>query len=216
MENEKIEKLKKEFEKRNIEMFYCESADDGKKKIFELMDNFAKSKGKEHKDVTVSWGGSVTLHEIGVKDECEAIGYNVLNPYKYETAEEQEKAKKLALISDIFLCGANAVTESGEIVNIDGNGNRVAAMIYGPDMVIISTGVNKIVPNVVEAYKRVKDIACPKNAVRLSKNTPCAKTGKCNDCFINGQTICSHTVITRRFSAPGRVKIVIIDENLGY
>ena len=216
MDKSVIEKLKKDFAKANIEMFFCENGKDAKEKIFSLMAEYAKSKNKEPGEVSVSFGGSVTLHQIGVRAEVEGLGYDVSNPAKYQTPAEQERARKLALISDIFLCGANAITENAEIVNIDGNGNGVASMICGPDLVIIAAGVNKLVKNVEEGYKRVKDIACPKNAVRLSKKTPCATNEKCFNCFINGETICSHTVITRRFSQLDRVKLVLINDELGY
>ena len=216
MDKNVIEKLKKDFAKGNIEMFFCESGEMAKEKIFSLMAEYAKAKGKEPSEVSVSFGGSVTLHQIGVRAETEAHGYDVSNPAKYKTPAEQERARKEALIADIFLCGANAITENAEIINIDGNGNRVASMICGPDLVIIAAGVNKIVKNAEDGYKRIKEIACPKNAVRLSKKTPCATKEKCFNCFINGETICSHTVITRRFSQQDRVKLVLINEELGY
>ena len=216
MDKSVIEKLKKDFERGNIEMFFCESGKEAKEKIFSLMADYTKSKNKEPKDVSVSFGGSVTLHQIGVRAEVENYGYDVSNPAKYQTPAEQERARKLSLISDIFLCGANAISENAEIINIDGNGNRVASLICGPDLVIIAAGVNKIVKNAEDGYKRIKDIVCPKNAVRLAKKTPCATKEKCFNCFINGETICSHTVITRRFSQENRVKLILINEELGY
>ena len=109
----------------------------------------------------------------------------------------------------------NAITLEGELVNIDGHGNRVAALIWGPKQVIILAGMNKVCPTVEDAYRRVKNIASPANAIRLNKKTPCAQTGACGDCY-SPDCICSHTVVTRRCGTPGRIKIILIGGDLGY
>ena len=112
--------------------------------------------------------------------------------------------------------GTNAITENGELVNIDGNGNRLGALIFGPTTVIIVVGKNKIVKNIVEAQRRIKQIACVKNAKRLNRATPCVQNGECGNCFIGGATICAHTVITRFSGNPDRIKLIIVNEELGY
>ena len=109
----------------------------------------------------------------------------------------------------------NAITLDGQLVNTDGTGNRVAALIYGPENVIIIAGMNKVAATLEEAESRVKNIASPPNAIRLDRNTPCALTGSCHDCFSEG-CICSHTVITRRSAIKGRIKLILVGEELGY
>jgi hypothetical protein len=110
---------------------------------------------------------------------------------------------------------ANAITKDGKLVNIDGNGNRVAALCYGPKHVVVIAGTNKIVSNEKAALARIKSLAAPMNAMRLSKTTPCTKTGQCAECYEAG-TICSHTVITRRCSTKGRIKLLLVGENAGF
>ena len=109
----------------------------------------------------------------------------------------------------------NASTLDGQLVNTDGTGNRVAALIYGPENVIIIAGMNKVAATLEEAESRVKNIASPPNAIRLDRKTPCALTGSCHDCFAEG-CICSHTVITRRSAIKGRIKLILVGEELGY
>ena len=126
------------------------------------------------------------------------------------------EARKRGLTSDVFLSGLNAVTMDGEIVNIDGTGNRVAGIIFGPDRVILVAGANKIVLSERDAVDRIRSDACPANCIRLGKNTPCAVSGKCADCLIKGNTVCGHIVTTRFSAIDGRMHVVLINEDLGY
>ncbi|MCL2481593.1 MAG: lactate utilization protein [Spirochaetaceae bacterium] len=163
----------------------------------------------------VAWGGSMTLDATGVLEFLRKGKYKVLDR---EAAENPEKLIKLYMDSfsaDYYFTGANAITMDGKIVNIDGRGNRVAAMTFGPKNVIVIAGVNKIVANEQEAMSRVKNCAAPLNAIRLSKKAPCVSSGKCEDCFDAG-CICSYTVITRRSPVKGRIKVFLVGENLGY
>ena len=109
----------------------------------------------------------------------------------------------------------NAITTDGQLVNIDGTGNRVAALIWGPKQVIVLAGMNKVCPTLEDAYRRVKNIASPPNCIRLNRKTPCAATGICGDC-LSPDCICSQTVLTRRSGIPGRIKVILIGEQLGY
>ena len=109
----------------------------------------------------------------------------------------------------------NAITLDGELINIDGNGNRVAALIYGPDQVIIVAGLNKVTANVEDGIRRVRNCATPPNCIRLNKKTPCATTGRCADC-LSPEGICNQIVITRRSGNPDRIKVILIGESLGY
>lgn len=207
-----FEKLMRNVEKRNMSAYFAKDKEEAVKTALEIMESCRAN--KEKSDVTVAWGGSVTLDEVGIKEALAKEGYSAFNPYSYPPSE-QARAKKMALLADVFLTSTNAITEDGELVNIDGNGNRVAAMIYGPDKVIYIIGRNKVTDTVENAYKRIKEITCPKNAVRLGRKTPCTN-GACTPCLIPGQTMCSHTVITRFSSVKGRVHIIFVDEELGY
>ena len=120
-----------------------------------------------------------------------------------------------AVLSDYYLMSTNAITMDGELINIDGNGNRVACLIHGPKHIIIVAGMNKVVSDVEAGYARVRDIATPANTKRLNKNTPCFHTGRCGDC-LSPECICNQVVITRRSGHPGRIKVFLVAEDLGY
>ncbi|MBO5374884.1 MAG: lactate utilization protein [Clostridia bacterium] len=210
-----IEGILKALEREQIEAFFVENRERAREKALEIIEKKRTLCGKSEKEMLISWGGSVTLDECGIRDAVRAK-YNALDPYSKPTPAEQSEAKRQALLSDVFLMGTNALCESGELVNIDGNGNRLGALIYGPDTVIVVLGKNKIVKNVNEAQARIKKIACPKNAKRLNRQTPCALNGTCGNCYIGGATICSHTVVTRFSTTPDRIKVIIVNEELGY
>lgn len=210
-----MEKLLNNLKKEQIEAFFVPSRDSAREKVIEIIEKKRTECGKNEKDVSVSWGGSVTLDECGIRDAVKEK-YNALDPYAQKTPAEQNEAKRRALLSDVFLMGTNALCESGELVNIDGNGNRLGALIYGPETVIIVVGKNKIVPDIESAYERIKKIACVKNAQRLNRDTPCAKTGECGNCYKGGATICAHTVVTRFSGNADRIKLIIVDEALGF
>ena len=120
-----------------------------------------------------------------------------------------------AFSADTYFMSTNAITLDGELINIDGNGNRVAALIYGPDQVIIVAGLNKVTANVEDGIRRVRNCATPPNCIRLNKKTPCAATGRCADC-LSPEGICNQLVITRRSGNPDRIKVILIGESLGY
>lgn len=202
----KIKKVIKNLEKRNISGYYCEDSAAAVEQIMSLI-----PEGSE-----VAWGGSVTLGQIGIKDELKKGNYIVNDPMSVKDAEKGMEARRKALLADVFLTSANAVTMAGEIVNIDGRGNRVAAIIFGPKKVILAVGANKLVLDERDAIDRIKNDACPPNAIRLGLKTPCALTGKCSNCLINDETICDHIVTTRFSMIDDRMHVVFINENLGY
>lgn len=202
----KIKTVIKALEKRNMTGYYCENVEDAINQILKLI-----PEGSE-----VSWGGSVTLNEIGIKDILKTGNYNVNDPMCISDIEKAMEARRKSLSADVFLSSVNAITMDGEIVNIDGKGNRVAAIIFGPEKVILIAGANKLVRSEADAVDRIKNDACPPNCVRLGKTTPCAITGKCGDCLTPNQTICSHTVTTRFSSIEDRIHVVLVNENLGY
>lgn len=198
--NEKrIEAIIKNLEARNMSGYYCETAEDAKRKILSMIGE----------DVLVSWGGSVSLDELGIKKELK----NVLDGTA-PTPEEALENRRKAFMADVYLTGTNAITMDGKLVNIDKTGNRVAAMCFGPKKVIVVAGVNKIVENEEAAVGRIRTEACVPNAIRLGLMTPCAVTGKCAECL--GKSLCCYTVTTRASAVKDRIHVLLVNENLGY
>lgn len=197
-----IENLKK----RQMEGYYCPTSADAVKKAMELIP--ANSK--------VTFGGSMTLNESGIMEALQSReDLTLYDRSKASTPEEVQKIYRQAFSCDYYFMSTNAITLNGELVNIDGNGNRVAALIFGPSNVILVCGMNKVSVNTEDAIARVRNIASPPNCNRLDRKTPCAATGKCADC-LSPDCICNHTVITRRSGAPGRIKVLLVGEELGY
>lgn len=194
----------KQFAKRNIEGFYCENKDDTVK----LMLSFIEE-GK-----SISWGGSNTITELGIKDILENGNYVLVDRDKF-TGEERTTKMREAFFSDYYLTSSNAVTQDGLLVNIDGNGNRVAAMCFGPKQVIVVVGINKLVPTVEHAVDRIRNYATPPNAIRLDYDTPCSKSGVCSDCLVK-DCICGQILVTRYNRNAGRIKVIIVGETLGF
>lgn len=197
--------LIKAFEKRSIEAHYCSTSAGAKEMVLSLM--------KEGS--TVSWGGSMTLHDMSLFEALEKGDYKLLDRSKAKDPGEADMIYHQALSADYYLMSSNAITLDGKLVNIDGNGNRLAALIYGPTHVIVVAGMNKVVLDEEAALKRVRNEASPINTVRLNKNTPCAHTGTCADC-LSDDCICCQTVITRKSRVPGRIKVILVGESLGY
>ena len=204
---EKAEEVIKALAKRNIMGFYAETADDAKKLILNVIPETA----------SFSCGGSITVTGMDVysalqEKGCEFIDYMAFRG-KDPKAYRELYAK--ATVCDYFFMSTNAMTEDGILVNIDGSGNRVANLIFGPEHVIIVTGVNKICPDLDSAIYRARNVASPPNCKRLGKKTPCVQTGKCEDCFAP-DCICNQFVITRRSKDPDRIKVIIVGEELGF
>lgn len=202
----KLKTVIKNLEKRNMTGYYCESAEEAAEQVLALI-----PEGSE-----VSWGGSLTLDQIGVRNMVKAGNYVVNDPMNYPTPAQSIEARRKSLLADVFLTSANAVTMDGEIVNIDGIGNRVAAIIFGPKKVIMVVGVNKLVNTEADAVDRIRCDACPPNVVRLGRKTPCGVTGKCAECLIQGETICCQTNVTRFSGINDRIHVILVNEVLGY
>ena len=205
------ETIIKNLAKRKMQGFYCENVEDAKKKLVELL---AQSGDNTSSKKTVGYGGSMTLDENGFKDAVKAAGHELIIRENYKTAEELKECKSKLVNADAFLMSTNAITLDGELVNIDGRGNRVSFLIYGPESVIIIAGMNKVVSNVEDGIRRVRNVATPPNCVRLNCKTPCAVTGKCGECF--GDSICCQFVITRMSRVPDRIKVILVGQELGY
>lgn len=195
----------KKLNMRKMEGYYCKNVEEAKAKMLELIGNEKK---------TVGYGGSMTLDENGFKDSVAAAGHELIIRENYKTPEEEKELKSKLTNADFFLMSTNAITLDGELVNIDGRGNRVSYLIYGPDNVIVIAGMNKVVSTVEDGYRRIRNIATPPNCNRLDCKTPCATTGKCGECFTD--SICCEFVTTRMSRVPNRIKVILVGETLGY
>lgn len=207
---DRIEKTIKALQANNMEVFYAEN----KEAIPDIV------KGILKEGDTISCGGSVTLKECKVDSLMKSGAYNFLDRAE---AEDVAKLYRECFSADAYLTSANAVTENGELINVDGNANRVSCIAFGPKKVICIIGANKIVKDINEGFKRVKTVAAPKNAVRLNTNTPCRELGHCicmDGSFADGckspQRMCVQYVITAFQRDKNRIKVIITPESLGY
>lgn len=164
---------------------------------------------------TVGWGGSRSVEEIGLKDAVRAGNYRALDRDRAASPEEKAALERQAFSADAFLMGTNAITEDGQLVNIDGRGNRVAALCYGPERVIVIAGINKLTADLDAAVSRARHTAAPANALRFEGDTPCHRSGVCGDCRADG-CICNQIVITRGSMTPGRIHVILVGEALGF
>lgn len=187
-----------------MEAFYCPTAIEGVQKVLELI---------APEDV-VSWGGAMTADEMNLKELLRRRGQPVIDRDTAATPAERQELMRKALTCDTFLMSSNAISEDGQLVNIDGNGNRVAALCFGPRRVIVVAGMNKVVGTLDDAIARARHIAAPANLQRFDVKTPCSTTGCCADC-VSPQCSCAQIVVTRFSMNPNRIKVVLVGENLG-
>ena len=191
-------------QKRNFEAYYVDNMDEAKKKIVELL-------GEKK---SIGYGGSMTLKDADMYNYLKSKGHEIIERDNYKTEEEQKELKKKLITCDAFFTSANAITMEGEIINIDGNSNRVCYITYGPESVYVVVGMNKVTVDRETGLKRASNVASPMNAIRLDRGTPCTKAGKCMNC-LDG-TICCNIVITRYSRAKKRIKVILVGEELGY
>jgi len=204
--SERIKRTIDNLHRNNMDGYYVQSCEQAIEKIIELVNDGA----------TVSVGGSMTLFEAGVMDHLRSGRYNFLDRYADGlTPEDIKMIYRGGFSADAYFTSSNAITESGELFNVDGNGNRVAAMIYGPDKVIVIAGINKLVKDEQQAMERLKSTAAPANARRLGRKTPCAELGYCTNCS-SPDRICNEYVLIKKQPARGRIHVIIIDRELGY
>ena len=203
---QKILRTIDELRKSNMNGYFAKSKDD----LIGIIENIIEPGNK------IAFGGSMTLFECGVMDYLKNGKYNLLDRNKPNiTREEVNEIYRQAFLSDAYFTSSNAITEKGEIYNVDGNGNRVAAILYGPKKVIIIAGVNKIVPTIEDAIKRNKEVSAPANTKRLNRATPCSKIGKCMDCD-SKERICNEYTLIKRQIDKDRIHVIFINETLGY
>ena len=203
---QKIIRTIEALEKNNMNGYLVENEEELIDKIKEIV-----SEGS-----MVACGGSISLFETGVIDHLRSDRYKFLDRYKEGlTKEEIVKIYKEAFFAYAYFSSSNAITEDGQLYNVDGNGNRVAALLYGPEKVIIICGINKIVPTLDDAIKRNKTVSAPANAKRLNKNTPCTKVGYCMNCN-SKERICSEYTVIKRQSIKGRIHVIFLNKEIGY
>lgn len=211
----KIEKTVENLRKNNMEAYVVQNCTEAVKLVEGLL--------KEGE--TITCGGSATLAESGVMTLMKSGRYNFIDRSVAKSREETEELYRKSFFADTYLTSANAVTESGQLYNVDGNSNRVAAICYGPKSVIFVVGINKLVRDLDEAVKRVKTCAAPANCVRLGCETPCSKTGECislktggdmpSGCASEGRVCCNYVVSSWQ-RVKNRFKVIIVKESLGF
>lgn len=197
--------LLKNLRSRHFEAYYCPDREQALAKALELIPEGA----------SVGWGGAMSAQQIGLIDAVKAGNFQVIDRDTAETPEEREALMKRCLSADVFLCGANALSLDGQMVSIDGNGNRLGAIVYGPDMVLVVAGMNKVCDTLEAAMTRARTVAAPMNKQRFSAQTPCEVTGTCADCKSDG-CICNQILITRNCRPNGRIKFILVGEELGF
>ncbi len=164
---------------------------------------------------SVTWGGSVSFSESGIKAALEADGHRMIDRSQAATPEEQDAMWREQVGADWFFMGTNAITLDGELVNIDGNANRLALLLHGPKHVCIIAGMNKVVADVESGLKRIRTVTCPLNAARLHTGTPCELAGVCSNCHAE-KCMCCQEVITRHSRHDGRIHVILVGEDLGF
>lgn len=198
--------LVKNLKSRHFDAYYCADRAEALKTALSLIPEGA----------SVGWGGALSAQQIGLMDAVNNGPYKAIDRDKCKTPEEKEQAARDALFADVFLTGANGMSLDGQMVNIDGTGNRVAATIYGPKTVLVIAGMNKVEDTLEDAIRRARTVASPMNCQRFAgKQTPCAVTGTCGDCK-SEDCICNQIVITRHCRPVGRIKFILVGEELGF
>ena len=187
---------------RNMTGYYAVTKEEALKQVMDLIPEGG----------TVTMGGCMSAHEIGAVEALKAGNYNFIDRDEYE---DKRKAMLLAYDADVFLSSANAMTDDGILVNIDGNANRVSCIAQGPKKVVFIVSLNKVMSDLDSAMKRARNVAAPANAQRFNIDTPCKKTGKCFDCK-SPTTICCQMLITRYSMHPGRINVVLVNDELGF
>ena len=196
--------LVKAMKKRQFDAYYCSTAEEAVEKVLELI---------PEGDV-VSWGGVATVDQLGIKNRLRQRNQPLIDRDTAKTPDERMDMLRQALTCDTFLMSSNAISEDGQLVNIDGMGNRVAAMCFGPRQVVVIAGMNKVLGTLDDAVARARNVAAPANAQRFGLKTPCGLTGQCGDCT-SPDCICSKLVITRFCMPAGRIKVILVGEDLG-
>ena len=196
------QKVIKGLESRNMTAYYADTKEDALKTALSLIPEGS----------SIAMGGAVSAHEIGLVNAVKSGNYRFIDR---DAAADKRAAMLAAYDADWFLSSANALTDDGILVNIDGNSNRVSAICQGPKHVLFIIGMNKVCSDLDSAMKRARNVAAPTNAQRFGLNTPCAKTGKCMDCK-SPDTICCQFLVTRFSRHEGRIHVILVNDSLGF
>jgi hypothetical protein len=198
----------KNLKKRGLDGIFCETSSQAVEEVCRMVPAGS----------LVGLGGSETIIESGLLDALRRMDVRLLDRYREGVSREQvDEMRRQGLSADVFIMSSNAVSADGRLVNIDGTGNRVAALIYGPQKVIVIAGMNKVVAGLDAAVARARNVAAPANSLRVGAETPCSKTGFCQDPHCHPpRRICCQLVITEASMVPGRITVVLVGENLGY
>ena len=196
--------LVKNLQNRHFEAYYCNNREEALAKALELIPEGS----------SIGWGGALSAKQIGLINAIKDGNYRVFDRDTCSNVEEKELMQQRSMFADAFIMGANALSLDGQMVSIDGTGNRVAALIYGPKSVIIIAGMNKVMDDLELAYRRARTVAAPMNQQRFGLPNPCTATGVCADCK-SETCICNQIVITRNCRPAGRIKFIIVGEELG-
>lgn len=199
------EQVIKALNSRNMAGYYAESKEAALQKALEIIP----------KGSSISWGGSMSIAEIGLKGAVCSGDYTVYNRDAAKNPEEKRKAELAAYDCDYYLASANAITENGIMINIDAFANRVSSIAAGPKNVLMIIGMNKVVKDLDSAFSRSRNEAAPINAQRLGLDTPCTKTGSCYDCK-SSDCICCQILITRLSKIPNRIQVILVNDSLGF
>ena len=197
--------LVKNLKARHFDAFYCATKEDALEKALSLIPAGS----------TVGWGGSMSCQQIGLIDAVRGGDFRAIDRDACTTPEEREACMRRALLADTFLTSANALSLDGQMVNIDGNGNRVAAIVYGPRQVLVIAGMNKVEDSLDAAINRARTVAAPMNQQRFGLPNPCTTTGACADCK-SETCICNHILVTRHCRPVGKIKFILVGEDLGF
>ena len=197
--------LVKNLQKHHFEAYYCATKEEALKQVLSLIPEGS----------TVGWGGAVSAAQVGVQQAVLAGNYTVIDRDQFSDPAEKLRCMRECFNADYFITGANALSLDGQMVNIDGNGNRVGMIVYGPKNIIVVAGMNKVCPTVEDAVKRARTIAAPMNQQRFGLPNPCTCTGVCGNC-LNETSICNQILITRNSKPAGRIKVVLVGEELGF
>ena len=196
--------LVRNLQKRHFEAYYCATKAEALEQVLALMPEGS----------TVGWGGAISAAQVGVQEAVHAGNYTVIDRDRFSDPAEKLRCMRECFNADFFITGANALSLDGQMVNIDGNGNRVGMIVYGPKHIIVVAGMNKVCATLEDAVKRARTIAAPMNQQRFGHPNPCTVTGTCADCK-SETCICNQILITRNCKPAGRIKFVIVGEELG-
>ena len=197
--------LVKNLKARHFDAYYCDNREEALKKALELIPEGS----------TVGWGGAHSAEQIGLMEAVKEGNYHAIDRSLAKDQAEREQMMRDCMFCDVFLTGANGLSLDGQMVNIDGTGNRVAATIYGPKSVIVIAGMNKVEDTLEAAVNRARTVAAPMNNQRFNNDNPCSTTGTCGNCK-NLTCICNQIVITRHCRPVDRIKFILVGEELGF